>query len=115
MSPSFLKGGLLLVEGVVLRVKIELALSPSRLHPVIAIDRQSPSMSVTCTYVQKVQDKSSGHLACKALYPSSILGAASKVWGLIRGPFLDQCRELARIHRAWIARQFHLTFHCHST
>ena len=53
LSPSFLKGGLLLVEGVVLRVKIELALSPSRLHPVIAIDRQSPSMSVTCTYVRK--------------------------------------------------------------
>ena len=26
---------------------------------------------------------------------------------LIRGQFLDQHRELARIHRAWIARQFH--------
>jgi hypothetical protein len=48
-------------------------------------------MSVTCTYVQKVQHKSPGHLACKALYPSSILGAASsnfvaKVAG--QGPFL---------------------------
>ena len=56
---------------------MQLAPAPSRLHPVIAIDRQSPSMSVTCTYVQKVQHKSPRHLACKALYPSSILGAAS--------------------------------------
>ena len=77
LSPSFLKGGLLLVEGVVLRVKIELARAPSRLHPVTAIDRRSLSTSVTCTNLSKVQDKSPGHVACKALYPSSILGAAS--------------------------------------
>ena len=51
---------------------------PSRLHPVTAISRRSPTTSVTCTYVQKVQHKSPGHLACKALYPSSILGAASR-------------------------------------
>ena len=61
-------------------LKLELAPPPSRLHPVTAIDRQNPSTSVTCTYVQKVQDKSPDHLACKALNPSSILGAASRVW-----------------------------------
>ena len=56
---------------------IELARAPSRLHPVTVMGRRSPSTSVTCTYVQKVQHKSPSHLACKALYPSSILVAAS--------------------------------------
>ena len=59
-------------------VEIELA-PPSRLHPVTAIGRRSPSMSVTCTYVQKVQHKSPGHLACKALRgvsPSALTSAA---------------------------------------
>jgi hypothetical protein len=31
-------------------------------------------MSVTCTYVQKVQHKSPGHLACKALEKSDLAG-----------------------------------------
>jgi hypothetical protein len=65
--------------GQVTSINIDLAPSPSRLHPVTAMGCQSPSTSVTCAYVKKVQHKSPGHLACKALNPSSILGAASKV------------------------------------
>lgn len=53
--------------GQVTSINIELARARSRLHPVTAVDRQNPSTSVTCTYIQKVQHKSPGHLACKAL------------------------------------------------
>ena len=60
--------------GRVTSINIDLALSPSRLHPVTAIGCQSPSTSVTCAYVRKVQHKSPGHLACKALEKSDLAG-----------------------------------------
>src|ERR1039458_8329634 len=56
-------------------VEIELA-PPSRLHPVTAIDRQSPSTSVTCTYIPKVQHRSPGQLASKALEKSDLAGSS---------------------------------------
>ena len=67
-------------------VEIELA-PPSRLHPVTAIDRQSPSTSVTCTYIPKVQHKSPGHLACKAprgVSPSALTSAATHDFVVLR-------------------------------
>jgi len=53
--------------GQVTSLNIELARAPSRLHPVTAMGRRSPTTTVTCTYVEKVQHKCPGHLACKAL------------------------------------------------
>ena len=49
--------------------------APSHLHPVTAMSRRCPTTSVTCTYIQKGQHKSPGHLACKALRLSQIMQA----------------------------------------
>ena len=70
---SILEGRIPLTDVLEAKLRIECAPPPSRLHPVTAIDRQSPSTSVTCTYIPKVQHRSPGHLACKA--PGSIPSA----------------------------------------